>query len=96
MIFGKKVKFSGPYGSLEVIKRSFGGNLVTQNSNLISAINSASKKPMKRHITCPKVRFGKEVMFSGPHGSLEVIWRSFGDSKLKSDKRNRLGVQKNL
>ena len=43
----------------------------TQNSNLISATDSASKKPMKRHITCPKVRLGKEVMFSGPH-------RSFG------------------
>ena len=31
------------------------------------------KKTMKRHITCPKVRFGKKVMFSGPYGSLEVI-----------------------
>ena len=31
------------------------------------------KKPMKRHIACPKVRFGKKVMFSGHYGSLEVI-----------------------
>ena len=75
--FGKKVMFSGHYGSLEVIQRSFGGHLVTRNSNLMSAIDSASKKPMKRHITCLKVRFGKKVMFSGPYGSLEVIQRSF-------------------
>ena len=48
--------------------------LVTRNSNLISAIDLApKKKPMKRHVTCPKVRFGKKVMFSGPYGSLEVI-----------------------
>ena len=29
-------------------------------------------------------------------GHLEVILRSFGDSKFKSDERNQLGVQKNL
>ena len=54
MIFGKKVKFSGPYGSLEVIKRSFGGNLVTQNSNLISAIDSAAKKTYEKTYYMPQ------------------------------------------
>ena len=73
MRFGKEVKFSGPYWSLEVIFRSFGCHLVTRNSNLMSAFNSALKIPMKRHITWTKVRFGKEVKFSGPYGSLEVI-----------------------
>ena len=76
--FGGKVMFSGHYGSLEVIQRSFGGHLVTRNSNLMCAIGSASKKPMIRHVTCPKVRFGKKVMFSGPYGSHEVIQSSFG------------------
>ena len=37
---------------------------------------------MKRHITCPKVRFGKKVTFTGHDWSIEVIWRSFGGSKL--------------
>ena len=47
---------------------------MTRNSNMIGTIDSAvKKKPIKRHITCPKVRFGKKVMFSGPYGSLEVI-----------------------
>ena len=58
------------------------------------------KKPMKRHITCPKVRFGKKVMFSGPYGSLEVIKRSFGGhlmtQKLNSDEHNRISIPKNL
>ena len=31
------------------------------------------KKPMKRHVTCSKMRFAKEVKFSGPYGSLGVI-----------------------
>ena len=35
-----------------------------QNSNLISAIDSASKKTMKRHIKCPKVTLGKKVPLS--------------------------------
>ena len=52
------------------------------------------KKPMKRHITCPKVKFGKKVIFSGPYGSIEVIWRSFGDSKLKAENCNRPSVKK--
>ena len=55
-----------------------------------------TKKPRKRHIACPKVRFGEKVLFWGHCSSLEVIWRSFGDSKLKCDKRNRLSVHKNL
>ena len=49
---------------------------------------------MKRHITCTKVRIGKKVMYSGPYGSLEVIWRSFDDFKHKSDEPNQLSVQK--
>ena len=58
--------------------RSFGGHLVTQNSNMIGTIDSAlKKKPMKRHITCPKVRFGKKDTFTSHYWSLEVIWRSF-------------------
>ena len=66
MIFGKKVMFSGPYGSLEVIWRSFGGHLVTQLKSDECNQLSVKKKHIKRHITCPKVRFGKEVNFSGP------------------------------
>ena len=70
---------------------------MTQNSNMIGTIDSAlKKKPMKRHITCPKVRLGNKVMFTGHYWSHEVIWRSFGDSKHKSDVCNRLRVTKNL
>ena len=29
------------------------------------------KKPIKRHTTCPKVRFGKKVMFTGHYWSLD-------------------------
>ena len=76
--FGKKVTFTGHYWSLEVIQRSFGGHLVIRNTNLMCAIDSVLKKPMKRHITCPKVRFGKKVTFTGHYWSLEVIKRSFG------------------
>ena len=54
-------------------------------SNLMRAIDSAYQQTKKRHITCPQVRFGKRVMFSGHYRSLEVILRSFGGSKLKSD-----------
>ena len=54
------------------------------------------KKTLKRHVTCPKVRFGEKVMFSGPYESLEVIWRSFGDSKLISGERNRVSIKKKL
>ena len=39
---------------------------------------------------------GHKVLFWGQYGSLEVIWRTFGDSKLKSDKRNQLSNQSNL
>ena len=52
--------------------RSFEGHLVTQNSKLISAINSESKKLQKDILD--KVRFGKKVMFSCQYGSLVVIW----------------------
>ena len=70
----ERVMFSRHCRSLEVIKRSFGGHFVASNLNLTSTIESVvSKKPMKRHITCPKVRFGKKVKFSGPYWSLEVI-----------------------
>ena len=33
-------------------------------------------------------------MFKVNMGQLMVIWRSFGDSKLKSDKNNRFSVPK--
>ena len=56
----------------------------------------STKKPRKRHIACPKWDLAKKFCFEVTVGHLEVIWRSFGDSKLKSDKRNRLGVHKNL
>ena len=50
--------------------RSFGDlKLKADEPNQVSV----KKKPIKRHTTCPKVRFGKKVMFSGPYGSLEVI-----------------------
>ena len=58
--------------------RSLGGHLVTRDSNLIAQSTQRPKDPMKRPITCLKVRFGKKAMFPGPYGSLEVIWRSFG------------------
>ena len=51
---------------------------MTRNSNMIGTIDSALKKPMKRHISCPKVRLGKKVIITGHYWSLEVIWRSFG------------------
>ena len=54
------------------------------------------KKTYEKTYYMPKVRFGKEDMFSGRYGSLEVIWRSFGDSKLEADKGDRLNVKKNL
>ena len=51
----ERVMFSRHCRSLEVIKRSFGGHFVASNLNLTSTIESVvSKKPMKRHITCPK------------------------------------------
>ena len=56
----------------------------------------STKKPTKRHIACPKVRFGEKFCFEVTVGHLEVIWRSFGDSKLKSYACNRLSVPKNL
>ena len=56
---------------------SFGG----LNSNLISTIESVSKKPIEIHKTCHKVRFGLKSYVSGHFSSLEVlevIWRFFG------------------
>ena len=56
----------GNLGHLEVIWRSFSDSkLKSDRHNRLS-----DKKPMKRHITCPKVRFGMKVKFSGPYGSL--------------------------
>ena len=43
------------YRSLKVIWRSLGES----KSNLISAIDSESRKSIARHITCPQIRFGK-------------------------------------
>ena len=73
MRFGKKVKFSGPYGSLEVIKRSFGGHLVTRNSNLISAIDSASTKTYEKTYNMPQSEIWLEKYVTGHYWSLEVI-----------------------
>ena len=42
----KRVMFKVTEGHL----RSFGGNFVVLNSNLISAFNSASQKPIRKHI----------------------------------------------
>ena len=39
------------------------------------------------------MRFGTKIKFD-QYESLQVIWRSFCDSKLKSDVRNRLSAQK--
>ena len=65
-------------------------------SNLIGAMDAVFQKSMKRNITCPNVRFGQIVLFTGHCRSLEVIWRSFGDSKLKFSKSNRLSIPENL
>ena len=42
----------------------------------MSAIDSASKKPMKRHVTCPKVKFGKKLWSEVTKYAIEVIMRS--------------------
>ena len=38
----------------------------------------------------PKRDLVKKGEFSSNYRSLKIIWRSFGDSKLKSHKRNRI------
>ena len=48
------------------------------NSILMSAIDSASKKPIKRHITCPNGDLVEVLCFQGTTGHFEFIWRSFG------------------
>ena len=68
--------------------RSFRGQLVAPNSNLIYAINLAYKK----------TRFG-ENCFQVTVGHLRSFRRHFEVfccSKLKSDKHNRISVPKNL
>ena len=52
MIFSTEVMFSGDYRSLEVSWR-FGGQMVAHNSNLISAIDSASKVTYKKTYYMP-------------------------------------------
>ena len=46
--------------------------------------------------TLHALRESKRGMFQGHHRPLEVIRRTFGGSKLKCDKLNRLSVLKNL
>ena len=41
----------------------FGGYLVTQISNLMSAIDSASQNNQEKDMACHKVRFGEKVLF---------------------------------
>ena len=72
--FGKKVMFSGHYGSLEVIYRSFGGHIVTRNSNLMSAIDSASKKKPDKTCYMPQSEIWKK---SYGLRSLIMLLRSF-------------------
>ena len=71
--------------------------LKSDKHNLLS---QRPQKPMKRHYTCMKVRFGLKVMLSVHYRSLEVILRSLRGhfEKLNSNlkKCNRLGIQKNL
>ena len=55
---------------------------MSRNSILISAIDPAFQKTYEKHITCPEVRFVKDVMFSGTYGSLEVTKRSFGGHRV--------------
>ena len=80
--------------------RSFGGHLVTQNSNIIGTIDSALKKTYEKAYNMPQSEIWYESYVYGSllvtWGHLEVIWRSFGDSKHKSDVCNRLRVPKNL
>ena len=55
--------------SLEVSSRLFGCYLVAPNSNLISAIDSASPKAYKKTHCMQKGRFDARIMFSGNFGS---------------------------
>ena len=71
--FGNKVMFSGPYWSLEVIEKSFRGHLVTRNSNLISAIDSASTKTYEKTYNMPQSEIWLERYVTGHYWSLEVI-----------------------
>ena len=64
--------------SLEVIQRSFGGHLVTRNSNLMSAIDSASTKTYEKTYNMPQSEIWLERYVTGHYWSLEVIQRSFG------------------
>ena len=53
---------TGHKKSLEVVWRSFGGQLVAPNSNLISVIDSSSKITYKKTYYINRV---KRLMFSG-------------------------------
>ena len=84
--------FSGQFlGYLEVIWRSFSGSkLKSDKCNRLSV----PKPPTNRHITYPegdlvKVTFQITVgHLRSFRGRLEIIWRSLGCSKHKSNERN--------
>ena len=64
------------YGSLLV---TWGLEVIWWFETQIWCVQStqSTKKPRKRHVACPKVRFGEKVLFWGhcrSFGHLEVIW----------------------
>ena len=83
-------------GHLEVIWRSFGGSKLNSDKRNRLTI---PKNLWKDILHAPKWELVKELCFQviiGHLGHLEVIWRSFGGSKLNSKKRNRLRIPENL
>ena len=80
----------------EVIWRSFGDSKLRSDKRNQLGVH---KNLWKDILHAPKWDLVRKLCFQvlmGHLGHLEVIWRSFSDSKLKSDMRNRLGVHKNL
>ena len=73
--------------------RSFWGHLVTWN---LSAIESAFQNTYEKTCGKPKREIWPKNLLWCQYWSLEVIWRSFGDSKLKYYWHNWLSVKKNL
>ena len=65
---------------------------------MIGTIDSALKKTYEKTYIMPQSEIGLESYnyrsLLVTWGHLEVIWRSFCDSKLKSDRHNRLSVKK--
>ena len=69
---------------------------MTRNSNLMSAIISALKKNYGKTCNMHQNEIVSFQILMGHLRSFRGHLKSFGDSKHKSDKGNRLSIQKNL